>query len=428
MSVQVQRYVSVAAVILAFVLVFFALLPALVGRDATRDHSVFRKNPWGCAALAELCRRATPPLHVEPLTRPLDDLKDVAGALLIIDAEKPFSPSELTALVNWVEAGGTLIVAFEGEWEDSARVELDAEPGYAALAEACGIELTECSRRLEYALPALSSPLSHGVIRVGVQTSYCLEAAPEITGDSAPLWKARGFTRSRLTPHLMADGKLILGSRRHGRGEIFLSSDAAMFSNEMLSREDNLQFLANLLWPRARGGALYFDEYHHGFGFSKQRRSDVDPTPLRRAVWVAVIGVAIFLMGKAQRFGEPVPAFDRRRRAAMEYVEAFAGLFRRGEANNWALNKIATDVRQRLALAVGLPPSAGAEAIALRLEQRRVLPRQQTLRVLGEVEAALQREQVSYGRLLDLVNRLCDLEDRARLTGPTRISLLPERR
>jgi len=389
----------------AFVLLFALLMPTLLGRDTTRDHSAFRKNRWGCAALVELCGRAQPRLRAVTLTAPLDDLAEVRGPLLILDPERPFSSSELDAVVEWVESGGVLIVAIEGLLDDPSALNPLSEPPYAGLATALGVEVAENRDGvLAEAEPAADSQVTEDVRRIAIDTSYFLGAAlGETPGEE------RRIT-AELIPELTSNGRTILASFKHGEGEVFVSSEAGIFANGMLGREDNLQLAANLLWPRATEGVVYFDEYHHGFGARAPSGAAPGPAPLHRALLVVLVGFATFLAGKAARFGAPLRVFDPRRRAAMEYVEALAGLFRRGEANEWALQKTATAFRHRLSAAVGLPATTDAEVLATTLAERRHVPTSESTPLLNDIEGALAEGGVGGRRLAELVGRMADLE------------------
>jgi hypothetical protein len=402
----------------AFVVLFALLTPSLLGRDTTRDHSALRKNRWGCAALADLCRQTEPPLRVTALTRPLDDLKDVHGVLLILDPERPFADAELKELIRWVDAGGVLIAAVEGFWDDPGALGIRAAPPYQSVLTALGLRATERDARLEEAAAVRGSTLAPGVQRVAIRTRYTLVAAADVrdagVGGEEPPDYAIALHRSDLRGQLSADGRLVMGSFSHGKGEVFVSSDAEMFANAMLGREDNLQLMANLLWPRAAGG-VYFDEYHHGFGARVASTTAPDPGPLNRALIVVAIGFAVFLFGKAVRFGAPVAVFDPRRRAAMEYVDALAGLFRRGQANEWALQKTAAAFRRRLTASIGLPVTVEPEPLATALAERRGIPVDETLNLARDVDGALADRSLSHRVLADLVNRMTDLEERARV-------------
>jgi hypothetical protein len=422
----IQRYWLAAAVLAAFVGVFIVLVPVMTGRDATRDHSSLRKNAFGCAALAELCASAEPPLRVHRITRSLEDLSDVDGLLLIIDPEEPFDDAEIDELIRWVEEGGTLIVAFEGLWDDPSAARPGSGLTYVQLAAALGLRIADRGESGGPVVPPPTSPLATGVQRVAAGTRYAVEA---LSGqEAAARWASAEAVPTEvecvlphdprdLTPHLVSGGRTILVSFRHGRGKVYASSDAEMFANATLAREDNVVFIANLLWGNAPERVIYFDEYHHGFGARVRAASDVDPAPLRRAIGVAIAGCVLFLIGKAIRFGAPTPVYDARRRSAVEYVQAMAGLWHGARAYHWALEQIADAFRHRIARAAGLPPTVSTESLVAALAERRGVARGDTVALLQDLEEALSGEPLNESRLTRLARRITALEEAAAAPG-----------
>ena len=191
-----------------------------------------------------------------------------------------------------------------------------------------------------------------------------------------------------------------------------MTSDVELFSNALIGNEDNVVFVANLLWSNAPTGTVYFDEYHHGFGAGSRSASDVDPAPLSRAWWVAAAGVAIFLWGKGKRFGAPQRIFDPRRRTAMEHVEALANLFDKAGADVWALRKIESAFRHRIASMAGLPATAPLESLATSVSPLRDAPDAECLQLLTELRAVAAAETVSRKHLTAYVRRISSIEER----------------
>ncbi|MGQ9732391.1 MAG: DUF4350 domain-containing protein [Candidatus Zipacnadales bacterium] len=411
MKPLLRRYGLFIGIAAVFLLVFVLLLPSVMGRDTVRDHSAFRKNRWGCAALAELCVQAEPPLAVTTLTQPLDDLSPLKGFLLILDPETPFDPSEVKGILRWVEGGGQLLLAMEGVWDDPAGLRASHLPAYDPLAAAFGVCLAERDKPQTVAYPTRESFLAQGVRRVAIRSRYALQvpaANDEPRGGES-------LQPRRWKIHLTAEGAPIFASFAYGNGEVYVSADAEMFANAMLGRADNLVFVSNLLWTRARFPVLYFDEYHHGFGKRSEALVVVDPAPLYRALFVVAFGMALFLSGRAIRFGAAVPAFTARRRTALEYVEALAGLLHRGQAYAWALTKIATAFRHRLAAQMGLASSAPPTALTAALAQRRGISEDRLLELFRDLEVALEAPSLGLGRVFELVERMTDLEKAAHL-------------
>ena len=424
MSTALRSYRILAVTVIVFAVLFFLLWESGRHRDLTRDHSAFRKNAWGCAALAELCRVTRPSLTVRELTASLDDLSKARGLLIILDPTEPFADEEVDRLVRWVRGGGTLIVGIEGLWDDLAGVQTDAGPPYVKLAAAFGVAAwRHQGDPLTKATPVPASPLGKGVGKVAISTRYVL--APLDGQDSASEWAEEEFSRERvrclvphpagsLTYHLVAGGQPIVASFRHGRGQVYVTSDVQMLANSMLPRDDNVAFAANLVWRNAAYRTVYFDEYHHRFGQRRPVASQVDPAPLGRSLLVVLAGGVVFLIGKAIRFGAAVSAFDPRRRAASEYVEALADLWRRAEAYPWALAQIAAVFRHRAAAEVGLRASAPAEVLAATLADRRGVSEDEALALIRDLERTQDSTTFGPKEATSLVTRIAALEERLR--------------
>jgi Domain of unknown function (DUF4350) len=410
--------------VVAVVLVVFAALGALLWYlgaqgDPTRDHSIRRKNAWGCAALADLCRTVHPALTVRELTQPLDASVPTGALLVVLDPTRPFSDEEIDAIVRWVRDGGTLLAGFEGLWDDLTVAQSGAGPPYVKLAAALGVAMQIGHRPWTVARPASGAPLGQGVRRVAITTRYSLQ--PLKDNAEARAWAAQEMHPGRVrclirhgpgdvAPQLTADGSSIVASFRHGRGRVYVTSDVQMLANALLGKDDNVAFAANLLWGSARQGIVYFDEYHHGFGPRRRAASQVDPAPLQRALFVVLAATVLLLAGRAVRFGAPRSAFDPRRRTAMEYVEGLADLWMRAQAHGWALGQIGHAFRQRLSTEAGLRPGAPPEALASALATRRGVPAEETEALLREIDAAQQATGIDPRQARRLVERIARTE------------------
>jgi len=428
MSATLRSYRIVAITVIVFAVLFFLLWESGQRRDLTRDHSAFRRNAWGCAALAELCRTTQPSLTVRELTAPLDDLSKVRGLLVILDPTEPFADEEVDRLVRWVQGGGTLLVGIEGLWDDLTGAQTDTGPPYVKLAAAFGVAARrQQAEPLTTATPVPTSPLGRGVAKVATSTHYVL--APLDGQDSASKWAEEEFSRERvrclvphpagsLTYHLVADGRPIVASFAYGRGQVYVTSDVQMLANSLLPRDDNVAFAANLIWRNAASRTVYFDEYHHRFGERRLMASQVDPAPLNRSLLVVLAGVVLLLIGKAIRFGAPVAVFGPRRRAASEYVEALADLWRGAEAYPWAVAQIAAAFRHRAAAEVGLRASASADVLAATLAARRGVPEDEALSLFRDLERAQDNRTLGRKEATSLVSRMAMLEGRLRHPRP----------
>jgi len=421
MIAHARRHWLVFAIFGVFLLMFVVLLPFMGNDDLTRDHSTKRLNRYGATAIAELVTRVDPSLEVKRITHPLTDLSDVNGLLLIIDPERDFRRREVDELLRWLDEGGTAIIGLQGPTDDLRGAQRGGMTAQTALTQAFGLQLNPIPRGLVTGQPDSDSPLAVGVERVEINTrSAIIAASPDAENDdNIPMPFGTDLPpvlapqdQDDLVPHLRASGHDIVVSFPHGEGEVFVTSDVELFSNALIGNEDNVLFVANLLWGNAPEGTIYFDEYHHGFGAGSRSADDVDPAPLSRSWWVAVAGVAIFLWGKGKRFGAPRRVFNSRRRTAMEHVEALANLFDKAGADIWALRKIESAFRHRIASLAGLPATAPLESLATSVSPLRDAPDAQCLQLLTELRAVAAAETVSRKHLTAYVRRISSIEER----------------
>lgn len=417
MSALLRRYWVVLAIVGVFLVVFAVLLPISLAKDTSRDHSTYRKNRWGCAALADLVESVEPALQVVRVRHALTDLEEVGGLLVILDPERPFEDGEIESLAEWVEAGGRAVIAIEGPWDDFAASRTGAGMAQLDIAQAFGLMFRDRPAVSREATPVPGSPLGSGVESVEIRSRYGI-VAPDAGQDEDDESDHEAGMVARIGPddltrHLTAGDADVMVSFEHGDGEIFLSADAEMFANGRLGERDNLRFVANLVWLNAPGGTVYFDEYHHGYKDPSRGSSGVDAAPLNRSLWVVALGAALYLFGRGVRFGRPVPVFDPKRRTAMEYVEALADLFGRAEAEQWALQKIAATFRHRLAAAGGMASAAPAEALATVVSRDRRMPDEECMALLEQVDALAVGGLPLKRRQLDaLAGRIAAVEER----------------
>jgi len=179
MSALLRRYWIVFAITGVFLVVFAVLLPISLAKDASRDHSTYRKNRWGCAALADLVESVEPALQVVRVRHALTDLEEVDGLLVILDPERPFDDGEIESLAEWVEAGGRAVIAIEGPWDDFAASRTGAGMAQFSIAQAFGLMFRDRPAVSKEATPVPGSPLGSGVESVEIRSFdiiyQCLE-------------------------------------------------------------------------------------------------------------------------------------------------------------------------------------------------------------------------------------------------------------
>ena len=142
-----------------------------------------------------------------------------------------------------------------------------------------------------------------------------------------------------------------------GGGSVFMLADSRLLSNEVLRETD--AGVVILPWLIERGGRLVLiDEYHQGFGeggsifLAAWHWTRTSPSG-----WVLVqLGLAglLALAVSAIRFGPAIQVIERRRRSALEHLDALAVGLERAGGHDTATALIAGGLRRRLATGRGI--------------------------------------------------------------------------
>ena len=118
-----------------------------------------------------------------------------------------------------------------------------------------------------------------------------------------------------------------------GKGRIIYVPDNYAFSNETLRTSDDAVWLAerSAEW----GGAVGFDEYHHGFGLQRGLlpvAATFAATPWGLLCLQLALAAALYLFGFKRRFGKPLDELPVERTNPIETVHAIGGLFEAAHA------------------------------------------------------------------------------------------------
>lgn len=247
-----------------------------------------------------------------------------ADMVLLLEPLLILQETELRLLEDWVEAGGILIIAGQS-W-------------------------------------ATLQAMSYFEIRTHIRSSAeTAEFRP-----TTPLWQSPPLTdypdwespfylvseQTEVTVQGVVNYDSVLLSQPLGEGQLWLLSDATIFTNLGLQQPGSAALVQNMISQIGPEGVIWFDDWHRGI--QPQETSEIlvgdlndwlRRTPMGQAILLlaAILFVGLLLRGRP--FGPPVPLPDTtRRRAPLEYITAIANLSRRAGHTQ----AIAHDYQQRL--------------------------------------------------------------------------------
>jgi len=234
-------------------------------------------------------------------------------------------------LDEWVDAGGTLIVAGEGWGVDEIFNHYDFNAyGWGSGGDA------------SVQTPLLSSPPLDNL---------------------SPLEFSSVFSTDRddFIVLLAVDNAPVLVTFRQGHGRVILASFTYPLTNAGLKESGNPELVLNLLALAGQSNNIWFDEWHHGEG---QRNKIVGPqdwlryTPAGHALLFIAVVVFLVLLLQGRGFGRPIPLpRDTARRTSLEYITALANLSRRAGHRSEVLQQYHQSLKQHLARRYRLNPA-----------------------------------------------------------------------
>jgi hypothetical protein len=266
----------------------------------------------------------------------------------------------LKTLNDWVDAGGTLVVA-----GDSVLTNL--------VFETYGFQRVFLSR------PA--PPLA---------AQNPLMGSPPLT-DPAPVAAVFSLASQRtdFVTHLADEGRPVVVSFAQGRGRVILASAAYPFSNRGLKEQANARLTLNLVSLAVRRDAVWFDDWHHGV----QGTVVIGPeqwlrrTPAGHALVFVTLAVFAGLILQGRAFGRAVPLpHEIRRRGPLEHVTAVANLNRKAGHRGEVLAQYRQQLKRHLGRRYRLDPS---------------MPDEDYVRQIGGYNASIDQ-----GKLLGLLRQL----------------------
>jgi hypothetical protein len=227
-----------------------------------------------------------------------------AGLMLMLEPFPGITPAEWEVIDEWVDEGGTLLLAGDQLGAVFAARHYQANLTYLEPSTATLVSQT----------PLFVSPPAGPA---EVQTRAYFET-----------------TRTDFVTHLAVESGPVLLSFARGQGQVFLSAAPFPLTNAGLKEDGNPALVLNLLSAVEQPVLIWFDEWHHGLRSTRTQVAGPGDwlryTPAGRSLLLVAGVIFAALVLKGRRFGRPVPlAKDTARRAPLEYITAIANLNRR---------------------------------------------------------------------------------------------------
>lgn len=265
-----------------------------------------------------------------------------ASILVMLEPLFPVE-SEMKAMDDWVEAGGTLIAIGEDYGMYSMADHYQFSFSY----------LPDQSGTPARATPLLSSPIAFDLSN----------------------------TKARMALHSDRDdfvvlaayqGEPVLVSFEQKKGRVILGTLTDSFSNAGLKKAGNPELVLNVLALAQTKGTIWFDEWHHGVRSGEQILGPAEflrQTPVGRSLLFLTVVVFLGLFIQGRGFGRPVPLPQEiRRRGALEHVTGIANLSRRAAHRSAVMmyyhQQVKRKLGQRYRLDPGLDDKAYVDSLA----------------------------------------------------------------
>ena len=305
---------------------------------------------------------------------------------LVLEPTVDFTPGEWELLHSWVEDGGTLLIAGNGQVSASLASQLDINFGIAPSTAAAVSNQT----------PLLQAPPLAAL--ENASTPYFLR--PERDDFVTLLANQNG------NPTAVAFAE--------GNGRVIFTTLAEPFSNEGLQNEGNAELVLNLLNGAPDIAGIWFNEWHHGI---RPQADDaltasnwLQRTPVGRALLLVLAIIFIGLVLRGRHFGRPVPLRQNiSRRAPLEYISGIANLSRRAGHRTAVLQHYHDQLKRDLGARYRLNPSLPDDKFINQLAAYQPNLDTDALRQLLQ---KLSRSNVSEGEMVQIVREATSFGDR----------------
>jgi len=369
----------------ALALVFLALMFLAVLVGARQDAGDDTPPPLSSYSTAADGTRALA-LWLEALGHPVRRAEGIGfrldrddRLLFVFFPAQGFSPREVHEVAQWVEQGGTLIVATQA-WGADALLD-----------------------HWELDVRFLDDPVAH----LGPVQPLLLDPPwNRAEVHAARYWET---PRQDSVVYLHVQGRPVLLAFAYGAGRVVASATVYPFTNAGLRDAGNARLVHNLVALAGEGAPVLFDEFHHGYQTARTLNTWLKTSPQGHSLLYAALLIFVYLLAGGRRFGRPIsPARATTRRAPVEHIRAMANLLRRGRKRTAILEHYHDRLKRELARSHRLDPTLDDDVFIAQLAH--VRPNVDHTETETETEIEIEIEALS--RLLRATRQSCHCEER----------------
>ncbi len=262
MQIRQRFYVDLVGIIIVLVILTLVIMGTLVWFNTPEQArgSIYNTGPNGVSRFADWLRDEGYTIRV--LATETERPGSGDGILFILAPRSGFTNRQLFSLDNWVQSGGTLVIAQE-----------NGQPANLPGRFSAGIgRLWLPVRSADLALPLLNWP---PVGEAAINTTHYVKSA---CGEAAI--------------HMGDCQRPLLAAFGRGQGRVFIMATAYPFTNQGIEDFGNAQLIENLTLATAVSGQrIVFDEFHHAIPLSW-----LWTTPTGWAMWLGAVALIGFFI------------------------------------------------------------------------------------------------------------------------------------
>ena len=315
---------------------------------------------------------------------------DRYDALFLHDIDKAPTETEVQDIKNFVNTGGTLIVAGENQ-------------ALSQLYSAFGLELRALKTKLRYSqrIPEEQLFPHHPVDEVYTGTDSTI----------APSEREVAVLYGK-------ENDAVIVTLRDGEGRAFFIASDKLFKQYWLVKSGNAMFLYNLMSTlphKARIGLAVRRYYTVETKPPNPFAALLFRTPGGLAAMFICLTLFVFIALRGRRFGKPLEAQEKNRRLSSEYVHAMTALYQKGNTRPEILRHIRDRFKTDLGIRWRVNPNLDTSTFLEELVQRGVIDEAgELINLITDLQPS---GHISESQLLDIAKRVEAYRETAKIGG-----------